>query len=302
MKTQKEKFKNYEELAHYWANNDCEWRGQTYDGRVFFDRDKIYSYGYHYVIAQKVRDKKGNVVFVAFNSNGYSNTTNKHKMAVRRALYQLIIDLPNADPYRPDVIADHFIAGAKSNLVASGKARIANREAYKARAAANIADWHTYTALMKKAGAKPYKLLKAQKLVLGTGGDIDLEAVKEAEEQAMKKAVADKKKRAKLLHAAELQILEDWKAGKREELPYLQTIYDTALRIYKGNVETSRNASVSVEAAKTLWKLIEAGRDVKGHTIERYTVISMNGVLKVGCHVIERTEVERIGQLLNENV
>jgi len=237
---------------------------------------------------------------VAFNPDTNSMTTNKHRGILRRALFQLIVDLPNADPYRPDVIADYFIEGAKSNLVASGKARIANREAYKARAAANIADWHTYTTLMKKAGAKPCKLLKSQKLVLGTGGDVDLEAVKVAEEQAIKKSIADKKKRAKVLHENELRILADWKAGKREELPYLQTIYDTVLRLHDGKVETSRNAAVTVESAKTLWKLIEAGRDVKGHTIDDYTVISMNGVLKVGCHTIDRSEVERIGQLLND--
>jgi hypothetical protein len=44
--------------------------------------------------------------------------------------------------------------------------------------------------------------------------------------------------------------------------------------------------------------MIEAGRDVKGHEIDGYTVISMNGELKVGCHAIERSEVERIGAAL----
>lgn len=294
MQAQKEKFKNYEELAHYWANNDCEGSGRTYDGRVFFNHDKIYSYGYHFCIAQKVRDKKGNVVFVAFNSKTYSNTTTKHQSAVRRALFQDVLAIPNAYPYdNRESFAEHCAQSAKNALVSQGRAR-KNKETYQSLASGQIAIWHTYCLLMKQAGKKVCKLTKAQKLVLGTE-NVDLEAVREAEEKAIKKAVADKKKRAKLLHEQELKILADWKAGKREELPYLQTIYETVLRINGENVETSRNAAVTVQSAKTLWKMIEDGRDVKGHTIDGYTVISMNGVLKVGCHVIDKSEVERIG-------
>jgi len=301
MKAQKDKFKNYEELAHYWANNDCEHRGRTYDGNVFFDRDKIYSYGHHFMIAQKVRGKDGNVVFVAFNSKTYSNTTTKHQYAVRRALFHDVLSIPNADPYDREAFAEYCAQSAKNALVSQGRARTEHTKTqYGNDASRAIANWHTYCQLMKQAGKKTCKLTKAQKLVLGTGGDVDLEAVRLAEEQAIRKAIADKKKRAKVLHENELQILADWKSGKRENLPYLQTIEATVLRLHDGKVETSRNASVTVESAKTLWKLIEAGRDVKGHTIDGYTVISMNGVLKVGCHVIERSEVERIGAMLND--
>lgn len=298
MKNPKSSFKNYEELAHYWANNDCDGYGKTYCGRMFFDRDKIYSYGHHFIIAQKVRDKKGNVVFVAFNTNGYSNTTNKHKQIVRRALFQDIIHIPSADPYNCEAFAEYCCKSAKEALVSQGRARKDwTKDGYGRKAANHIANWHTYIALMKQAGKKTCKLSKAHKLVLGTG-TVDIEKVREAEELAIKKAIAEKRKRAKLLHEQELQAVEDWKNLKRLEIPYLQTISDTYLRINGEWVETSRNASVKLESAKTLWKLIEANKDVKGHTIDGYTVISMNGVLRVGCHVIERSEVERIGKML----
>jgi len=56
---------------------------------------------------------------------------------------------------------------------------------------------------------------------------------------------------------------------------------------------------VSLKAAKVLFNLIKSGKDIKGFDIDGYTVIGLNGVLTIGCHVIERKEINRLAALLN---
>jgi len=73
----------------------------------------------------------------------------------------------------------------------------------------------------------------------------------------------------------------------------------TRLRIKNDSVETSRQAYVPLKEAKLLWNFIKEGRDIKGHKIGGYTVISMNGVLKIGCHEIKREELDRFVEKYN---
>jgi hypothetical protein len=73
------------------------------------------------------------------------------------------------------------------------------------------------------------------------------------------------------------------------------------LRVKDEEIQTSRSASVPIREAHVLYDMIKSGRDVKGFQIGYYTVIGINGVLKIGCHEIERDEMERIATLLKWN-
>ena len=64
-------------------------------------------------------------------------------------------------------------------------------------------------------------------------------------------------------------------------------------------IETTKSANVPIREAKILYDRIQAGKDIKGFKIGYYTVISINGVLKIGCHEIERDEINRIAKILN---
>lgn len=64
-------------------------------------------------------------------------------------------------------------------------------------------------------------------------------------------------------------------------------------------VETSKGARVDLDKAKVLFDLIKSGRDIKGFDLDGYTVIGLNGVLTIGCHKIERKEINRFAKLLN---
>jgi hypothetical protein len=47
---------------------------------------------------------------------------------------------------------------------------------------------------------------------------------------------------------------------------------------------------------RLLYKMIKQGKDIKGHKIGYYTVISVNGVLTIGCHKIKN--FKEIGEQL----
>ena len=63
-------FSNTQDCVHAFAQR------QTPQGKassVFFYGDKIYSFGYHYLLAEFIDDKT-----ILINDKGYSNTTSKH--------------------------------------------------------------------------------------------------------------------------------------------------------------------------------------------------------------------------------
>jgi hypothetical protein len=80
---------------------------------------------------------------------------------------------------------------------------------------------------------------------------------------------------------------------------YYFNIEKTLLRLNGNNIETSRGANVPLREGKILFDLINTGKDIKGFRIGNYTVIGINGTLKVGCHEIARDEIKRFAQLMN---
>ena len=79
--TMKTKFTN-SELTHVWANQT---QSHGKGSNMFFEYDSIYSYGYHFKLAQHVTNKDGKKC-VLFNDRGYSNTTSKHQSLVWRSI------------------------------------------------------------------------------------------------------------------------------------------------------------------------------------------------------------------------
>lgn len=82
---------NNAQLAQNFAQGDTS--GKT--GHMFIDGNIIYSYGYHFPIASLIGAR-----YALFNSDGYSNTTARHKSHVYSALLEadkIIIECPNCD-------------------------------------------------------------------------------------------------------------------------------------------------------------------------------------------------------------
>lgn len=77
------KFTN-SELSHIWANQT---QSHGTGSNMFFEHQTIYSYGYHFKLAQFVNNKEGQRC-VMINLKSYSNTTSKHQSLVWRAIPQ----------------------------------------------------------------------------------------------------------------------------------------------------------------------------------------------------------------------
>jgi hypothetical protein len=64
-------------------------------------------------------------------------------------------------------------------------------------------------------------------------------------------------------------------------------------------VETSKGARVGIREAHCLYSMINAGKSIHGHKIGNYTCVSyVNGILTIGCHNIDRFEIDKIAPQL----
>ena len=81
----------YQEITKRWLTNGKPLKND----RMFFENDKLYSYGYHYVIARI--DRERNIILI--NNNKSSPTTNRHKYIVADECFAKGLDLFNVpDP------------------------------------------------------------------------------------------------------------------------------------------------------------------------------------------------------------
>ena len=70
------------ELVHTFAQRSQE-EGRTPSGGMFFEGDKIYSYGYHYLLGKFIDEKT-----IIINDRGYSSSTGKQIGMLRNATRQ----------------------------------------------------------------------------------------------------------------------------------------------------------------------------------------------------------------------
>lgn len=281
-------FTDISEVAHLWAS-----QAQTNarnSGNFYFNGLTIYSYGSHFPIAQ-IWDKDNTIVF--FTSRSYSNTTAKHKGVVHYAInHKKIFTLPDVDlnskwdqDARHETNKNYYLNSIEALIKKQKKARKYN---YMPEIENLLNEFREYINLFKLAG----KLIKAEKELLTINVNTLFEGCNFTELRAKK----EKQKTDKQIKEAKKWLFH-WSGGLH--LKYkANKVY---LRYNKLNdeIETSKGARVPARESKILFDRIQAGKDIKGYQIGYYTVISLNGVLKIGCHEIERDEIKRIAKLLN---
>ena len=104
-----------------------------------------------------------------------------------------------------------------------------------------------------------------------------------------KKKIAEQNKVAKSLKMFEDYEINTFRIGDED---YLR------MNLEKSMVETTQGVKIPVSAAKRLYENIIAKKDIKGYDIEGYTVISINGTLKIDCHHINIDSVHKVGKQL----
>jgi hypothetical protein len=302
----KKVFKNHAEVCHVYASRSQE-TGTA--GNVSFKGNIILSYHW-WPMANFVND---NTILIVNHS--YSSSTSKHLSLLNRAIsdqYNRIYVLQpcekesgyyargyNLEKIPHEVNIADFLEKIKTyfeNFKTSHK--------YKP----NIIQWQRgiinemikYCQLFNIAipDFNEYSLEK----------DIYYEQAAKQEDHLKELETKREEKRRKLISqfGSEIEALKnDWINGKSNRTDFYDKLtgyihFDkTYLRVKNDTIETSLGANVPLREAKLLYDMIQRKDSIKGHQIGHYTVIGINGTLKIGCHEIERDEINRIAKLLN---
>lgn len=266
------------ELTHVYAQQTQE---QGRSGSMFFYGAKIYSYGYHYLLGEFIDNET-----ILINDTGYSNTTSKHiSMLIDATSHKRQFFITKTDLTKVhDTITSY--------LQKLPKAR--NKKGYYLKETFNLFKsfnkYLEYTKTKTKVSKlKEYKEIKKIVQRLETEKETIL---KEVAEISKRKAQREKEKQK-----------EQIRLWRNHEIRYINKLSQSLLRLSldKNQVETSGGVNIETKKAKVLYKLIEAGKDIKGFKLDYYTVIGIqDNTLKIGCHNIPLKEVETIGkQIIN---
>ena len=279
-------FKNTDEVIHVFAQR-TQAEGCNQSRNVFFEGDKIYSYGYHYLLGQFIDDNT-----ILINDRGYSRTTQKHISALSyatnqyRRFYLTEVDVDLVYEQVNDLLKK--IEGARKPHTKQG---YINEVSYLAH---RMKQYHTFLNMSKIKGDedrtnKYNSILNYAKIVKDETLLIDLEKVlnfTKRETRRFNKAKAQE------------QIVKFYEGA----ISYLNNVPHALLRLSKEGdaIETSRGANVPLNEAKILYHRIKAGKCIKGFKIGYYTTIGIkDDIIKIGCHDIKLDEVHKLSHTLN---
>ena len=279
----KKVFTNSAAVIHLFAQRS---QDEAKCSNVFFDdKNRIYSYGRHYLLAEFITNEAGDTA-ILINNAGYSVTTAKHIREITAATrqYKQFFELDT----NPVKVVNQLTDLASKLQTARKPEKYINPAEYLYKKFTQFETWRGET-------NDKESLLKINELirVFRGGSYIDyiakqFEIIKQAEKILLKKAKKDLKKALKSFFQYKINYV--YNRLNNEDF--------CRLSIDGQHVETTQNIKVSVKTAKVLYQLIKAGKDIKGFNIDGYTVISLNGVLKIGCHNINRKNMVEIGEKL----
>lgn len=268
------------QVAHIWAQQRKE------DGRgssFYFSGRTIYSFGPHYPIAtftDATIDGRRVVLFqIENNWGGYTGRHRQHTRSALSGLSVVVLDVAHVDTgHHAENVADY---GERFAALLDKASRARTRgESYISRAEDIRATCRSYCAA--------FSLAVPDFCAEDISADADFLAGIRQRAAAARKQQEDSE-RARL--AAKLA---EWRTGAHVDVSRYP---ETVLRLSANGcaVETSRGASVPVNAARRLWQMVancqHAGQaletpppvSVGSFELER---IAANGDVKVGCHFI----------------
>lgn len=295
-------FSNSNETIHVFAQQDQQ-EGKSRSRNVFFNGTRIYSYGYHYLLGEFL-DKET----ILINDRGYSVTTSNHIFQLRHATsHKKRFYVTQTDLYL-------VYNTVKYNLSKIPNARV-NKKNYLdgiVSLFSSLNEYLEYTKTKTKVSElKEYREIKkiVQRLetdraaIIFEAANLNKRKAEVIKENTLKDQKAIKEAFAFAIENQK-EIIKLWKNNEIKNLPYSRPFFGTEsllrLSLDNTNVETSKGVKIDIKTASLLYKLIEAGKDIKGYKIDHYTVIGItDNVLRIGCHDIPLNEVTEIGKKLN---
>lgn len=301
----KKVFNSASELMHVFAqrmqteatSSNCYMRKEYGYERSY--ANKIYSYGSHYLLAQFVDDPQNEYrELVYINDGGYSVTTSKHIAQITAATSHFL-QIFRSQTIKPVLyeINEAFKALGKAKKPEKYINIIKDREnALNVDLFPFVEDSESGLKFLKfkELSKELQKQIKEARKICISLDSFDLKAYQQAE-----KAKAEKAKKAK--EKAFKESLNKWFKGEINAYQMARnTTNEDYLRINGEYIETTQGAKVDIKEAALLYSMIKAGKDIKGYKIGYYTVISLNGVLQIGCHKINVENMHKIGKQITK--
>lgn len=287
---------SHSEVAHRWFHQigNRRTKENAYDsGNMFYEKNLIYSYGYHFLLGARFEDK------VILNSDNYSNSTSKHKnhtwnavdrdtheihylplQSFRNARYK--IDTTKFSEYYKVIDYQYYIRDFEDNLKRLGNAR--KPEIYLG----NIQSiQHRLNRIFETfRGSKTFaRKIKGINKILNFTFDSDTQA--------------KLKKQAKVrLEKQYQEQLNEWIIGERHSVPY--QLNGTFIRVKDDMIQTSKGVRVPLDSGVRLMKLWNAGKalgvEIKDSHGTTWKCSKANGSIKFGCHVINKQHANKVLQ------
>lgn len=299
----KTKFNN-SELTHVWANQT-----QTHGtgSNMFFEHQTIYSYGYHFKLAQFVNNKEGQRC-VLINLKRYSNTTAKHQSLVWRAIPQNVAFLKVVSFFN-DI--DAASAAHKENLNhymneaerLQGLAIRANKlkMGYISQLKNELGNFNQYCSFFNLDNLDKFSSAlnnlddKQRKIVswlVSYETSEEFTKWQEKQKENFFKAAIKAKEKAK----ENIELFRQFKISSiYANLGYYLLRYNKESQM----VETSGGVKIHGLIFIKAYNRLISGELKQGQHVDRYTFNGVDGeIVSVGCHKIPMTEIQNIVAVL----
>jgi hypothetical protein len=287
----KKVFQNTSEVVHIFAQQ-TQSEGRNQSGSIYFEDNRIYSYGSHYLLGEFINDET-----IIINDFGYSVTTSKHISELKNATRQY------NRFYTSSIDIKHIQTEINYNIKKLSKAN--KPEIYISNITKlenNLSKWVEYCKenKIKKEHFLKYNFVvnksdyKYKKIVKIATSLLTPEAIEKIKAKGKKDAAKQKAKDKRQLKTK----LDKFNAYKINRFKIGQFDY---LRLSKNGqfVETSQNIRIEKNEAKKLYFAIKKKINIIGQKIGYYTINKIdNRALTVGCHKICIKSVEKVGQIL----
>tara|TARA_R110002073_G_scaffold91354_1_gene215089 strand:- start:315 stop:1175 length:861 start_codon:yes stop_codon:yes gene_type:complete len=282
----KKVFQNTSETIHVFAQQ-TQSEGRNSSSSVYFRENKIYSYGSHYLLGEFISPET-----IIINDFGYSVSTSKHISELKQATY-----------HKERFFTSSICIKSVENDIKGNLKRLINArkpELYINTILQAIGCIHMWAAYCKENKfINEYRLMpsntrlkKLQKISRDLLTPDYLAKIKAKGKTDSIKLKAKNKKELKI----KLIEFNTYKISRFNigDFDYLRLSENGLF------VETSQNIKIDLNDARKLYIAIKRNIDITGYKIGYYTVNSINGTLKVGCHNIDIKSVHSVGeQILN---
>jgi len=262
-------YKNISDCIHAFAQQN-QTSGKS--SNVFFEYKKLYSYGYHFTLAEFLTEN-----IILLDDSYYSNTTRKHQNITRHATKQYI------QLYKSTYHIQNCIKDLKNlqDLVSTAKKPVKYIELAQ-RIIGNHKEGQKLYADSSEYYHIAFKEFKELERFFSTVINSD-------------KLKAYKNKLKKLESINLHQYKEAFKSYEsytnlknlcKSKIDYIR------LSICGNYIETTQSVTIPIAEALRVYKALNMGIDIRGEKIQGYIVRDVTeSQIKIGCHILERNDI-----------